>query len=112
MLTHAVSNFSKANNLLFVQGDAKSIPFKQQFDKIVCFYTLNWVIEQEQALQCFKDALKPGGSMLLILPGKSPSNLGPIVEKIVSSILFLKLLQYLSIRLNLIFSSIDSGNEL
>ncbi len=85
MLLHAVSNFSADNNLLFLQGDAKSIPFKQQFDKIVCFYALNWVIEQEQALRCFKDALKPGGSMLLIVPGKSPSNLGPIVEKIIRS---------------------------
>jgi trans-aconitate 2-methyltransferase len=84
MLLHAVSNFS-AENLLFLQGDAKSIPFKQQFDKLVCFYTLNWVIEQEQALQCFKDSLKPGGSLLLIVPGKAPSNLGPIVEKIIRS---------------------------
>lgn len=85
MLVHAVSNFSEDNHLLFLQGDAKSIPFKHQFDKIVCFYTLNWVIEQEQALRCFKEALKPGGSMLLIIPGKSPSNLGPIVERIVRS---------------------------
>ncbi len=84
MLAHASANFS-SDNLLFVQGNATSIPFKQQFDKLISFCTLHWVLEQKQALQSFKDSLKPGGALLLILPGKAPSNLGSVSKKIACS---------------------------
>ncbi|MES2345148.1 MAG: class I SAM-dependent methyltransferase [Chlamydiota bacterium] len=59
MLAHASANFS-SDNLLFVQGNATSIPFKKQFDKLVSFCTLHWVLKQEQALQSFRSSTTIG----------------------------------------------------
>lgn len=79
------SSFFQAGNLIFLQGNASAIPFKQQFDKLVSFCTLHWVLNQEQALESMKECLKPGGIMLLVLPAKSPNNLATISEKIACS---------------------------
>jgi ubiquinone/menaquinone biosynthesis C-methylase UbiE len=84
MLMYASSHYP-FNNLLFFEGNASSIPFKQQFDKIVCFSTLHWILDQEKALRSFKESLKPEGVLLLVLPGKAPSNLGDVSQKIASS---------------------------
>lgn len=84
MLFHATKNFL-SDNLIFLHGDAKAIPFKQQFDKVVSFCTLNWVPEQKQALQCLKDSLKAGGFLLLVVHGKLPGNLGGFTEEMVRS---------------------------
>jgi trans-aconitate 2-methyltransferase len=84
MISLAKSSFSRPN-LLFVQGNAKAIPFKQQFDKVVSFCTLNWVVEQEQALQSLKESLKPGGALLIVVPGRTEFNLGTIYEKLAYS---------------------------
>ncbi len=84
MVSHASSTHLDPN-LQFIQGNAAAIPFKGHFDKLVSFNALHWVLEQEEALQSFKDSLKPGGSMLLVLPGKSSVNLGSLSEKLAHS---------------------------
>jgi len=75
----------KPENLIFFKGDALSIPFKEQFDKVVSFCTLHWVLNQKQALNAMKDSLKQDGIMLLVLPGKSSNNLANLSEKIARS---------------------------
>ncbi len=84
MIVHASSNHSN-DNLLFLQGDAKLLQFEEKFDKIVSFCALHWVVEQEQALRSFKNGLKPGGALLLIIPGKISTNFGTVSEKIARS---------------------------
>ncbi len=83
MVNTATSLFQKSN-LLFIQGTATQIPFKNQFDKIVSFSTLHWVLEQDVAINSLKESLKEGGAMLLLLYGKAPNNIGAIAEKITS----------------------------
>jgi trans-aconitate 2-methyltransferase len=84
MLSFASSNYAKSN-LVFILGNANSIPFNQQFDKLFTSCTLHWILEQEQALLSFKKCLKPGGAMLLILPGKAPSNFGEVARDVAAT---------------------------
>ncbi len=84
MVAEAASQF-EGKNILFLQGNAESIPFENCFDKVVSFSTLHWVLDQKKALQSMKRSLKQGGTMLLVLPEKSPNNLGVLGEKIAHS---------------------------
>lgn len=84
MLAHASSHFPLPN-LLFVQGDATKIPFKEQFDKLYCSYTLHWILDLEKALRSLKESIKPGGALFLILAGKNESNIGVCAEKLARS---------------------------
>lgn len=84
MLTFARQNHS-GDNILYIQGDARSVPFVDQFDKVTALLSLNWVMEQQQALNSLYKALKPGGSALLVLPGKLPSNLGNVTSILVQT---------------------------
>ncbi|MBA3817012.1 MAG: methyltransferase domain-containing protein [Parachlamydiaceae bacterium] len=84
MINQATSNF-KNDNIIFIQGNAIAIPFTQQFDKVVSFCTLHWVLDQKQALTSMKNSLKKRGMMLLILPAKAPNNIAIISEEIASS---------------------------
>lgn len=84
MLAHASSSFS-ADNLLFIHASAEAIPFRNQFDKVVSLCTLQWVLKQEEALESIRDSLKPGGMVLLLFPGKLPTNAGYVAEKVMRS---------------------------
>jgi trans-aconitate 2-methyltransferase len=83
MIVEATSHFAQ-KNLSFLKGSAEAIPFRGRFDKVVSFTALHWFLEQRKALQSMKESLKPGGTMLLVLPVKSANNLG-IREKMVRS---------------------------
>jgi trans-aconitate 2-methyltransferase len=84
MIKQASSNF-RDENLMFFQGNANAIPFKEQFNKVTSFCTLHWVLDQKNALNSLRDCLKQGGIMLLVLPGKASNNLATISEKIANS---------------------------
>lgn len=84
MINYASSQFQK-DNLSFIQGNATDIPFKNQFDKLVSFCTLQWVLDQEKALQSIKDCLKVGGVMLLVIPGQAYCNSSNIAEEVAHS---------------------------
>lgn len=84
MIKQASSNF-KEGNLMFFQGNANAIPFKEQFSKVTSFCTLHWVLDQKNALNSMRDCLKQGGIMLLVLPGKASNNLASISENIANS---------------------------
>jgi trans-aconitate methyltransferase len=79
------SSLHQKENLVFIQGDAINVPFNEQFDKIVSFCTLHWIVNQEQALQSIRNSLKPQGILLAVVPGKSAHNLGPNAEKLIRS---------------------------
>ena len=85
MVTQSSSQFFHYENLQFLQGTATAIPYSMQFDKVVSFCALHWVIDQEKALHSMKNSLKSGGTLLLVLPGKAPNNLASLSEKIASS---------------------------
>lgn len=52
----------------FMQMDARSIPFVEEFDAIGAFDVLEHIEEDEQVLAQIHNALKPGGAMLLTVP--------------------------------------------
>lgn len=84
MLHYASQKFS-ANNLLFLEGSAASLPFTGQFDKLISLCTAHWIIEQKEALLSFKKSLKIGGALLVTIPAKRPTSLGPVSEQVARS---------------------------
>lgn len=52
-------------NLGFEVGDARHLPYRDEFDLVVSFNALHWVPEQVAALQSIRAALKPGGRAIL-----------------------------------------------
>ncbi|MGE3803828.1 MAG: trans-aconitate 2-methyltransferase [Gemmataceae bacterium] len=67
MIDFASGHFGAPNvaNLHFEVGDARRLPYRNEFDLIVSFNALHWVREQEQVLASIKAALKPGGRAVL-----------------------------------------------
>ncbi len=49
MIAHA-SQHCQGENLTFFQGNAIDIPYREEFDKVISFCTLHWVLDQERAL--------------------------------------------------------------
>lgn len=67
MIHFASQAYSDLPNLSFQQGNAANFKIAYQFDLITCFNVLHWVYEQEQALTCLYNHLKPQGTTLLHL---------------------------------------------
>ncbi len=84
MLDFARENYPAAN-IIYMLGDARRLPFVAQFDKVIAMLSLNWVNEQEQALASLFSALKPGGKAIITRPGKKPTNLGPVAERLIKT---------------------------
>lgn len=85
MIEHASTAFNR-DNLLFLLADGTTIPFFHQFDKIVSFCALHWMLDQENALLSIKNSLKAKGNALLVVPGRKPYNLGAAVEEVAHSL--------------------------
>ncbi|MBA2728870.1 MAG: methyltransferase domain-containing protein [Parachlamydiaceae bacterium] len=79
ILADARENY-QSPNIIYMQGDARNLPFVAQFDKVVALLALNRINEQEQALNSLYKALKPNGKAIITRPGKQPSNLGPLAH--------------------------------
>ncbi len=56
------------NNLEFMTMDAEKNAFTNQFDMVISFFCLQWVRNQLAVLKGIKNALVPGGRMVLTLP--------------------------------------------
>jgi trans-aconitate 2-methyltransferase len=52
-------------NLRFEVGDARHLPYRDEFDLVVSFNALHWVPEQGAALQSIRAALQPDGRAIL-----------------------------------------------
>ena len=68
MINFAQNTFG-GKNIQFQLGKASELSFDNQFDVVASFSSLHWEPNQKEALLCFKNALKAGGSILLAIPG-------------------------------------------
>lgn len=57
------------SNTRFIQSKASEIDFENAFTVITSFSALHWELNQIEALRRFKRALKPGGAIVLAIPG-------------------------------------------
>jgi trans-aconitate methyltransferase len=66
MIGFATSHFPPQahSNLRFEVADARSLPFRNEFDLVVTFNALHWVPEQEAAWRSILASLKPGGRVI------------------------------------------------
>lgn len=85
MIRYASGCFESQKNLFFLEGDAESLPFHQQFDLAVSFCCLHWVADQLKALESCHKSLLPGGRLLVVVPAKVENNLAAVAEKLVRS---------------------------
>src|SRR5262249_1380513 len=66
MIDFARGHFAGAQeNLAFEVGDARQVPFREEFDLVVSFNALHWVPEQSAALHCVRQAIRRGGRAVL-----------------------------------------------
>ncbi len=72
MIHFANEHFAKGNRIQFQIGKASELNFRYQFNVVTSFSCLHWEPKQKEALLCFKKALKPGGTILLAIPGPDP----------------------------------------
>ena len=84
MLIYA-KKYHLSPNIVYVQGDARKLPFVERFDKAVAFLSLNWIKEQTQVLNALYRALKPGGKAIITRPGKQRTNLGSVAEMLIKT---------------------------
>lgn len=68
MIEFAKAAFSNDPNLKFLIQDAANLDFQEKFDLITSFTVMQWVLKQQQALEGFEKALKPGGRVCIQMP--------------------------------------------
>jgi trans-aconitate 2-methyltransferase len=69
-------------NLQFAVADARHLPYRQQFDRVVSFNALHWIPEQDQALQSIHSAVKPDGRVQLrMVPKGKRKSLEDTIEE-------------------------------
>lgn len=73
----------KVANLRFEVADARSLPYRAEFDLAVSFNALHWVPEQAAALAAIHAALKPGGrAWLRMVPAGPRESLEDVIESV------------------------------
>lgn len=67
MISYAQSHWgtNHGSNMRFEVGDARRLPFQDEFDLVVSFNALHWIPEQEEALTSIRSAMKSGGTAQL-----------------------------------------------
>jgi trans-aconitate 2-methyltransferase len=84
MISFAQSHFGPATrpNLRFEVADARSLPFKNEFDLVVSFNALHWIPEQGAALTSIRSALISGGkAQLRLVAAGARKSLENVVEE-------------------------------
>ncbi len=84
MISFAQSRYdsSARPNLRFQVADARSLPFRNEFDLVVSFNALHWVPEQAAALSSIHSASISGGkAQLRLVPAGTRKSLENIVEE-------------------------------
>ncbi len=61
------------SNLRFEVADARSLPFRDQFDLVLSFNAFHWVHEQDLVLASIHKSLRPGGTAHLRLVPMGPA---------------------------------------
>ncbi len=85
MIHFAQEAFSDCPNLAFSVQDAAHLDFQEQFDLITSFTVMQWVLEQQRALEGFAKALKPGGRLCIQMPVALPAPMEQALHKVISS---------------------------
>ena len=84
MIAFAQSHFGPATrpNLRFEVADARSLPFKHEFDLVVSFNALHWIPEQDAALTSIHSALiSDGRAQLRLVVAGARKSLEYVVEE-------------------------------
>ena len=84
MIDFAQRHFGPATrpNLRFEVADARSLPFKQEFDLVVSFNALHWIPEQDAALASIHSALiSDGRAQLRLVVAGARKSLEYVVEE-------------------------------
>jgi trans-aconitate methyltransferase len=69
-------------NLRFELGDARRLPFKNEFDLVVSFNALHWIPEQDEALDSIRSSLRPNGvAQLRLVPAGPRKSLEDVIEE-------------------------------
>ena len=69
-------------NLRFETGDARSLPFRGDFDLVVSFNALHWIPDQDTALSSLRGSIKPGGlAQLRLVPAGKRKSLENVIEE-------------------------------
>jgi trans-aconitate methyltransferase len=77
---------STHSNLRFEYGDARALPYTNEFDRIVSFNAIHWVPEQAAVLRSIRAALKPDGKVLLrFVPDGPRKCLEDVIEDVCAS---------------------------
>lgn len=85
MIEFASQNYPEMDypNLNFQKLDAAEISFENQFDRVVSFSTLHWVVDQEKALRAIHRALVPGGRVCIQTYGTGLMNVTVIGDALI-----------------------------
>jgi trans-aconitate 2-methyltransferase len=84
MIEFASAHFGpeKFSNLRFRLGDARRLPFKNEFDLVVSFNALHWIPEQDEALGSIRSALRSDGvGQLRLVPAGPRKSLEDVIEE-------------------------------
>ncbi len=85
MIGFATSRFGRSAhaNLQFAVGDAARLQYQDEFDLVISFNALHWVVDQTAALGGIRAALKPSGRALLRFVPEGPrESLEDVIEKV------------------------------
>lgn len=70
------------SNIRFQVADARSLPFREEFDLVVSFNALHWLPEQDEALRSIRSAMKPDGlAELRLVPKGERKSLEDVLEE-------------------------------
>jgi trans-aconitate 2-methyltransferase len=84
MISFASSHFGPTvrPNLRFEVGDARFLPFRNEFNRVVSFNALHWVPEQDAALGSIRSAmLSDGRALLRLVPAGERKSLENVIEE-------------------------------
>jgi SAM-dependent methyltransferase len=80
MIAFARQHFGR-KNLDFAAGDATRLAYREEFDLVVSFNALHWVLDQAAALSSIRGALRSGGRAFLeLVPQAARRSIEDVLE--------------------------------
>src|SRR5262249_29885282 len=85
MIAFATSHFGPTTptNPRFEVADVRRLPYRAEFDRVISFNALHWVLEQDAALRTIRTALVDAGrAMLRFVPEGRRTCLEDVIEEV------------------------------
>src|SRR5262249_44361697 len=85
MIAFATSHFGPTTrpNLRFEVADVRRLPYRAEFDRVISFNALHWVLEQDAALRTIRTALVDAGrARLRFVPEGRRTCLEDVIEEV------------------------------